>query len=67
MALGIKLMLALVWGEPKVKGVGEGCVVWAPGWKVSVELKSNGLDRGQTRPLVGFGLFEEKMPLWNLP
>lgn len=36
------------------------------GWKVSLELKCNDLDHGQTWPLVGVGLFEEKMPLWNL-
>lgn len=36
------------------------------GGGVSLELKCNDVDHGQTWPLVGVGLFEEKMPLWNL-
>lgn len=46
-----------------MKGVEEGGC-WGGG--VSLELKRNDVDHGQTRPLVGVGLFEGKMPLWNL-
>lgn len=47
-----------------------GCIGAASRWRVSLgqeqeqELRCNDVDHGQTRPLVG--LFEGKMPLWNL-
>lgn len=37
---------------------------WGGG--VSLGLKCSDADHGQTGPLVGLGLFEGKMPLWNL-